>query len=622
MATWDTKYNMYKGSTNNGQWAFWASVYYLANTQDIVDNSDVVRVDLWLGRENSASGIAATFTGYIEADRENYGGFGTQHVDINLNKWDWTNVGVGPSMLIGTFDFRIKHDQDGNRNVRITSEINTNATPSYMVVDLIHAMPQIPRASGITCSSPNIGDTAIITVDRKSPSFTNTVTYLIGNISGTIATKTGNTVLSLETASLEDKIYELIPNSREAQGTVYCETYNGNTKIGDTQSSTFRLYAKENVCKPTVSAEIVDTNEKAIAITGDSTKLIKYVSKPKVTITASPNKSATIKNYLINLNDGKTSSLQEDVFPTISSNSIIVNAIDSRNYENPQSIDLTDRVIDYINLHIDNINLYRPEGTSNEVIMNLNGVWFNDSFNEENINKLNIKYQYRKTDEVNWSELIEITPTIASNTFKFEEFSLGNIYDYDTEYQFKVIVNDLILTIGNLDMDIITVPKGQEVIAIGEDGGWVYGDWYLNDQLIELLDIYSTEERLIGTWFNKKLYQRTFELGVLDNMTHPNDSGMLYTYFTDAKYNNAIRCELMIVSPDDNNRTITERNSTNSYILTSWAETIDGKLQIVIDRKLAVHYSEWIGYATVRYTKINDYVEENTNTLNEEEENV
>ena len=42
------------------------------------------------------------------------------------------------------------------------------------------------------------------------------------------------------------------------------------------------------------------------------------------------------------------------------------------------------------------------------------------------------------------------------------------------------------MTVGDLDSDIITLPKGQEVIAIGEDGGWLYGNWYLNDIEIDV----------------------------------------------------------------------------------------------------------------------------------------
>ena len=82
MATWDSTYNMWKGSTNSNQWGIWASIYELPGTTNIVNNTSVVRVDLWLGRTlSSGYPIHGTYNGYIEADRENYAGFPTQHID-------------------------------------------------------------------------------------------------------------------------------------------------------------------------------------------------------------------------------------------------------------------------------------------------------------------------------------------------------------------------------------------------------------------------------------------------------------------------------------------------------------------------------------------------------------
>lgn len=395
---------------------------------------------------------------------------------------DWTSQSfpAARGSVSGTVS-GIKHnDQDGSKTISVVFN-------AYVYYYTYHSyggnvtLTNIPRASGIACSSPNIGDTAIITIDRKSSSFTNTVTYEIGSLTGTVATKTSSTVLSLSTESLKDSIYALIPNSTSISCKVYCTTYNGSTQIGSTQSASFNLYAVKDDCKPTVSATVVDTNESTIAITGDSSKFIKYVSKPKVTITATVNKSSTIKSYSINLNDGQTSNLQESTFSSIGSDSITVNATDSRGYDNPTTVDLSERMIDYIKLHLNTIELTRPEGTSNEVILNANGVWFNGSFNTDNTNTLTAKFQYRLTDTTEWTDGGNITATTDGNTFKFTDYSLGNLFDYDSEYQFKIIINDLIMTIGNLEADIITVPKGQEVIAIGEDEVYVYGDLLLND---------------------------------------------------------------------------------------------------------------------------------------------
>lgn len=387
-------------------------------------------------------------------------------------------TGVGESVSVSTGGW-VYHNNDGTKSISCAASISFPnwgwSNTAYGSADL----PRIPRASGVACSSPYIGDNAIISIDKKASAFTNTLTYKIGTLTGTIATKTSETTVQFQTSEIEDQIYALIPNVKEIKGTIYCTTYNGSTQIGDTQSTSFNLYAKESVCKPDISATIVDTNTNVTNITD---KFIKYISKPKVTINANAKKSATIKSYSINLNDGQASNLQENTFDTIGSNKVTVSTTDSRGYSNYKDYPLD--MIDYIKLHINTISITRPEGTSNEAILNANGAYFNGSFTDTLSNSLSASFKYRLSGTTEWTDGGSITPIIENNTFKFTDLSLGDLFDYNEEYQFKIILKDKFMTVGDLDSDIITLPKGQEVMAIGEDGGWLYGEWYLEDKLI------------------------------------------------------------------------------------------------------------------------------------------
>lgn len=248
------------------------------------------------------------------------------------------------------------------------------------------------------------------------------------------------------------------------------------------------MYAKESVCKPDVSATVVDTNTSVTNITGSNTKFIKYISKPKVTVSATAKKSSTIKSYSINLNDGQTSNLQENIFDSIGSNKVSVSSTDGRGYSNSTNIELD--MIDYIKLHINTISITRPEGTSNEAILNCDGAYYNGAFSSTISNTLSASFKYRKSGETTWTNGGSISPTITDNTFKVTDLSLGSLFDYSDEYQFKIILEDKFLIVGSTDSDIITLPKGQEVIAIGDDVVYVYGSAYLNDYPV----LYFTQE--------------------------------------------------------------------------------------------------------------------------------
>ena len=388
---------------------------------------------------------------------------------------------VGETSL-GVLEGYVGHYDDGTRTIHAEATFKSspwgwNGTAS--VEGLV--LPTIPRASDVACSSPNIGDTATITISRKSTTFRSTVSYVIGSLSGTIATKTNDTVLSLPTSDMADSIYSQIPNTKEKQGTITCQTYNGNTLIG-TKTCTFNVYAKESVCKPTVSGTVIDTNTDTIALTGDSSKFIKYISKPKITINATPNKSSTIKSYSTNLNDGQTSTTKETTFNSIGSNSISINTIDSRGYGNPQEIALD--MVDYVQLHLNQVDIYREEDTSTEFLLTGTGEWFNSNFNENTANTLSINFQYRKTGDTEWTSGGTITPTINGNNITFNDISLGNNYSYEEEYQFKIVATDLLMTVGNNDKEIITAPKGIALVETGEGFVNINGTIMQNDRKI------------------------------------------------------------------------------------------------------------------------------------------
>ena len=103
----------------------------------------------------------------------------------------------------------------------------------------------------------------------------------------------------------------------------------------------------EEVCKPSLSATVVDSNSATIAITGDKNRLVKHKSTAKVQITTSAKNSATISIKRVN---GQTVTDNTVEIQNTENNVFTIEVIDSRGYSN--TVTVTKTMIDYIPLSI------------------------------------------------------------------------------------------------------------------------------------------------------------------------------------------------------------------------------------------------------------------------------
>lgn len=121
-------------------------------------------------------------------------------------------------------------------------------------------LPTIARASQPSCVTwpehtqnvGNFGDTISIHMNRKADTFTHTVRYAYGSLTGTIAT--GVTTGTTWTVPLS--FMDLIPNNTSGSGTIYVDTYSGSTFVG-TKSCGFTATVPTSV-KPTCSLTLED----------------------------------------------------------------------------------------------------------------------------------------------------------------------------------------------------------------------------------------------------------------------------------------------------------------------------------------------------------------------------
>lgn len=237
-------------------------------SQNIPGNSSQVRLRLALLNK------VATFAEYDC----------TAYVTVDGQTINWSGR---PSMLeqdsvIMLFDrtVTVNHNADGTKTFNLTAGFEGSGgwSPSGLYIsDSSFTLSTIPRSSSVSVSNATIGDTITININRQSPSFKHTVRYSWAGKSGTIASSVDTSI----TWSIPIDFANDIPDSASGTGTIYVDTYSGNTKTG-TQSITFTASVPANV-KPTFTGiSLSDLNGAAQNLIPNSNTFIQIISNIKV----------------------------------------------------------------------------------------------------------------------------------------------------------------------------------------------------------------------------------------------------------------------------------------------------------------------------------------------------
>lgn len=375
-------------------------------------------------------------------------------------------------ITLGTKTSTVAHNSDGTRYVEEGGSFSCYAGTNGNV-NAGFNLPTIPRASTIACTTANIGETAIITIDRKSSSFTHTIQYLFGDLSGTIVTKTSNTTISW---TIPTNFYTKIPNNKTGRGTLTCYTFdaNGNT-VGGTTSVDFTVTVNTENNKPIVSISAVDTGltlptgVTTTSLTGSNKRLINNWSSVKVTATATAKNSATIKSTTTKCGDGQTSTSLTPTFTKVHGKVYTVTATDSRGISNSASTsDLT--LVEYTEIQTTKLVLKRISQTSGTVKLSIEGKYFNGNFGNVN-NDITLKYRCREIN-AGWSEYITLPLTKSNGTFSYNNDSLLTGLSYQMAYVFEIILTDKVNVYTTTSY---AITKGIPVFDYGENDFRVNG---------------------------------------------------------------------------------------------------------------------------------------------------
>lgn len=172
----------------------------------------------------------------------------------------------------------ISHNSDGRKTLPFSCTFNpNNGLYGTITVSGNLGLTAIPRSSSVSVSAGIIGSSVTININRQSSSFKHTVRYTWAGKSGTIATNVDTST----TWTIPLDFANDIPNSASGTGTIFVDTYSGNTKTG-TQSTTFTASVPANV-KPTFAGvSLSDLNGAAQNLIPNADTFIQVISNIKV----------------------------------------------------------------------------------------------------------------------------------------------------------------------------------------------------------------------------------------------------------------------------------------------------------------------------------------------------
>ena len=374
-----------------------------------------------------------------------YGSINAKHqlyfwIAGSLIRNEIVNVNVpSPNAYIGiaSGSIEVEHESDGKKSIVFEAIISASNYGVYAKINENFELTTIPRASSISCSSANIGSNPTVAITSASSSFRHHVTATLGSETVVVLTDTPGGTYT--TWKIPDSFYKQIPNAKSAKATMKCETYSGTTLIG-TKSIEFEITTSESACRPTVSATIKDTNSTTTALTGNSSKLVKYKSTAQLVITSTVKNSARIKSVTVNGTNVGTSGTITLNYSNVSTASFKIVVTDSRGYTNPSYV-VTPSYVNYVPLTI-NANFFRPQPTTGEVQLTYSGNYFNDSFGQVH-NELALTWDYKEKTSSEWVwGGVWLTPNIEGNTITQQTISLGTDFDYQKDYNFRMAVID------------------------------------------------------------------------------------------------------------------------------------------------------------------------------------
>ena len=331
----------------------------------------------------------------------------------------------------------ISHSADGSKTFVFNVSFETNTKAYYTPAGVLkisdsYTLPTIPRASTPTLSASRITYNSKITINtnRKSDSFTHSIRANWNGIFTTLATGVETSYVWTIPLSWVSRI----PNNSSTTGTIYLDTFNGDTLIG-TKSVALTTVVPDTL-KPTVNniniSEYVD-KVKPLGV------FVEGKSRLSISVSGAGSYGSTIKKYQI-IADGQSFSSPKantEVISKAGTLSVTARVTDSRGRTGTKTQSI--EVLPYEPPKIKNFYTYRSSPSGNA---DSKGIYSRSDYsvswaplNSKNTKKLEL--QYKKVNDTAWTTL-----NLTANSYEVDSYRIVSGIDSTSSYNFRLVASD------------------------------------------------------------------------------------------------------------------------------------------------------------------------------------
>lgn len=261
------------------------SIAIYQNSQSVANNTSNVTVDV-LASWTNGSWNHLNKAGQLVIDGTTY----KFSSPFNANN---TTSGT---MRLFSKTLNVAHSSNGTKTLSCSASYTSGVSSGTVTASASKTLTTIPRASTLSVSNGTLGTAQTLTVTKKVSSFTHTITYKCGAVSGTIVSKSSDTSISWKP---DLSLAEQNTEGTTVSVTITMTTYNGSTSVGSS-SKTISCAIPDSL-KPSCTVSVSDSM-------GYADKYGGYVmgkSKIKVTVTPALSYKSPIASYSVSADGDK-----------------------------------------------------------------------------------------------------------------------------------------------------------------------------------------------------------------------------------------------------------------------------------------------------------------------------